>query len=221
MLQYFADLTIVADGQASNFRSQYTEKRPVAKSRFWSLELIDAELPSRDLAYGVIGSGPPILIYQIGTHETRILIDIPNNIYEDASKVGNVVNYVQTQVVPDLPASLRPSVTTALRDGRLRSMPNSWLPPSMNVTPGIALLGDAMNMRHPLTGGGMTVALNDVVLLSQLLAPRTITSFNDTRAVLQQMRRFHWQRKEFSTSLNILAQALYSLFVADGKTPFI
>ena len=44
-------------------------------------------------------------------------------------------------------------------------MPNSWLPPSTNRTPGMVILGDAMNMRHPLTGGGMTVAFNDVVLL--------------------------------------------------------
>jgi squalene monooxygenase len=69
------------------------------------------------------------------------------------------------------------------------------------------MLGHAMNMRHPLTGGGMTVALKDVVLLG------------DTRAVLEQMRKFHWKRKEFSTSLNTLAQALYALFVADGMSP--
>ena len=31
------------------------------------------------------------------------------------------------------------------------------------------LAGDALNMRHPLTGGGMSVALNDVVILTDLL----------------------------------------------------
>lgn len=73
-----------------------------------------------------------------------------------------------------------------------------------------------MNMRHPLTGSGMTVALSDVVLLDQLLAPKIVSSFSDTGFVLKQMRKFHWKRKKYSTSLNILAQALYSLFVADG-----
>ena len=40
---------------------------------------------------------------------------------------------------------------------------NSWLPPVANEVPGFIVLEDAMNMRHPLTGGGMTVAFNDVL----------------------------------------------------------
>lgn len=71
-------------------------------------------------------------------------------------------------------------------------------------------------MRHPLTGGGMTVALNDAVLLRQLLAPEIVPTLSDTRLVVEQMRRFHWKRRGYSTSLNILAQALYALFIADG-----
>lgn len=164
MIKYFADLTIVADRQVSNFRSQYTKYTPVTKSRFWGLELIDVELPKPNLAYGVIGSGPPILISQIGSREPRILIDIPNPVRE-ALDFRKAADYVQTKVIPYLPESVQPSVETALKNRRLRSMPNSWLPPSMNITPGVALLGDAVNMRHPLTGGGMTIALNDVVLL--------------------------------------------------------
>lgn len=34
---------------------------------------------------------------------------------------------------------------------------------------GVLLLGDAYNMRHPLTGGGMSVALNDVRIWRSLL----------------------------------------------------
>jgi squalene monooxygenase len=81
------------------------------------------------------------------------------------------------------------------------------------------MLGDALNMRHPLTGGGMTVALKDVVLLGALLSPTAVPRLDDTRAVLAQMRRFHWKRKQFCSSLNILAQALYVLYVADGMSP--
>ena len=79
------------------------------------------------------------------------------------------------------------------------------------------MLGDAMNMRHPLTGGGMTVAFNDVVLLSELLSPEQVPSLDDTKLVLKQMRAFHWQRKGLASVINILAQALYSLFAADDK----
>lgn len=167
----------------------------------------------------MIGSGPPILLYQIGTHETRLLIDIPNTVYAAVSKDDGVKSYIRQHVIPILPQHARPMAETAMRDGRLRSMANTWLPPSTNTTPGMIMLGDAMNMRHPLTGGGMTVALQDVVLLGALLSPTAVPRLDDTRAVLAQMRRFHWKRKEFSSSLNILAQALYVLFVADGMSP--
>lgn len=94
-------------------------------------------------------------------------------------------------------------------------MPNSFLPPSTNKTPGVAILGDALNMRHPLTGGGMTVALNDVLLVSELLSPENVPDLYDTQVVLKQLRAFHWRRKSVTSIVNILAQALYSLFAAD------
>lgn len=96
-------------------------------------------------------------------------------------------------------------------------MPNSWLPASTNVTRGLVVLGDALNMRHPLTGGGMTVAFNDVVLLSELLDPIRVAQFDDTKAVLAAMQTWHWRRKRLTSVINILAQALYALFAADGK----
>jgi len=38
-------------------------------------------------------------------------------------------------------------------------------------TPGAFMIGDSLNMRHAVTGGGMTVGLSDVVLLRDLLRP--------------------------------------------------
>jgi squalene monooxygenase len=55
--------------------------------------------------------------------------------------------------MPQLPANLRTSFLNAVQTQTPRSMPNNFLPPSKNTTPGLVLLGDAMNMRHPLTGG--------------------------------------------------------------------
>ena len=61
----------------------------------------------------------------------------------------------------------------------------------------------------------MTVAFNDVVLLSKLLSPERIPSLADTAAVQKAMKEFHWKRKNLSSIINILAQALYSLFAAN------
>ena len=62
--------------------------------------------------------------------------------------------------------------TDAILNDRVRSMPNSFLPACPIERPGVIALGDAYNMRHPLTGGGMSVALNDVVLWKGLLKVR-------------------------------------------------
>lgn len=104
----------------------------------------------------------------------------------------------------------------ALNDGRLLIMAKLWLPPSINKTLAMIMLGNAINMRHLLIGGGMTVALKNVVLLGDMLSPTKIPLLEDTGAMLEQMRKFHWKQKEYSTSLNILAQALYAVFAADG-----
>ena len=61
----------------------------------------------------------------------------------------------------------------------------------------------------------MTVAFNDAVLLSELLSPQQVPRLEDTALVRKQMQRFHWQRKNLTSVINILAQALYSLFAAD------
>lgn len=212
---FFGDLTIIADGYASKFRKQFRQDTPVAKSKFWALELIDADLPVPNHGHVLLGDGAPVLLYQIGTHETRALIDIPENLASASVQAGGVKGHLKNVVIPTLPKRVQPSFVAALEKGHLRSMPNSWLPPTTNKTPGLILLGDAMNMRHPLTGGGMTVALNDAVLLSQLLDPAHVPHLDDTKLVLKQMSAFHWQRKGLTSVINILAQALYALFAAD------
>lgn len=214
---YFGNLTIVADGYASKFRKEFREDTPVAKSKFWGLELIDADLPMPNHGHVILGDDAPVLLYQIGTHETRALIDIPENLPSASIKEGGVKAHLKNVVLPSLPKRVQPSFKAAIEKDRLRSMPNSWLPPTINKTPGLLILGDAMNMRHPLTGGGMTVAFNDVVLLSELLSPEIVPDLDDSKLVLQQMRTFHWRRKGLTSVINILAQALYSLFAANDS----
>ena len=216
---YFAQLTVVADGYASKFRKEVNTRAPVVKSRFWGLELIDADLPMPNHGHVLISDSPPVLLYQIGTHETRALVDIPEGLDSASVKNGGVKNHLRNVVLPSLPAKVRPSFEAALDRGSLRSMPNSFLPASKNKHAGVILLGDAMNMRHPLTGGGMTVAFNDALLLSKLLSPEQVPRFEDTKSVLAQLDVFHWRRKNLTSVINILEQALYSLYAANGELP--
>ena len=212
---YLGHLTIICDGCTSNFRKHFISYKPEARSQFYGIELRDAELPQPCHGHVVLGDGAPVLLYQIGTHETRALIDIPYNTATASHSAGGVKNHLRNVVLPSLPKCIQPSFEVAI-DKQIRSMHNSWLPPTTNTTPGTIIIGDAMNMRHPLTGGGMTVALTDVVLLSELLSPQLVPRLDDTKLVLKQMRTFHWRRKNLTAVINILAQALYSLFAADG-----
>lgn len=216
---YFGHLTVVADGFASKFRKEYHPHTPKVKSKFWALELIDADLPMPYHGHIVLTENSPVLLYQIGTHETRALVDIPENLPSASVQNGGVKGHLRNTVLPSLPKSVQPSFLAALEKGQLRSMPNSFLPSSTNKTPGMVILGDALNMRHPLTGGGMTVAFNDVVIVRDLLSPEKVPDLSDTKKVLKQMSTFHWERKKSASVINILAQALYSLFAADGMYP--
>ncbi|RMZ78561.1 hypothetical protein DV738_g3819, partial [Chaetothyriales sp. CBS 135597] len=218
---FFGDLTIAADGYASKFRKAYSSLAPQAKSRFWGLELRDCTLPYPEHGLVSLTDQAPVLFYQIGTHETRVLVDVPDTTPTASVAAGGVRAHLKKVVLPRLPAQTQDAFLAALEKnngGDLRSMPNSFLPAIRNTTAGLVLLGDALNMRHPLTGGGMTVALNDVVLLSRLLAPTAVPDLFDTVRVRKQLAVFHWQRKQHAAVINILAQALYALFAATGDT---
>lgn len=212
---YFADLTVVADGYASKFRKGHHEYSPKVRSKFFGLELIDAALPKPFHGHILLNSEtPPVLLYQIGTHETRILVDIPENLPSATVEKGGVKGHLRNVVLPSLPKGAQGPFLQALEKGQMRSMPNSFLPASTNKTPGLIMLGDALNMRHPLTGGGMTVAFSDVVVIRDVLSPENVPNLADTKKVLKQMEVFHWKRKHGSSVINILSMALYSLFAA-------
>jgi squalene monooxygenase len=145
---------------------------------------------------------------------------------------------MKTVVLPDIPKSLQSKFLEGIESQRLRAMPNSTLPPSKSSVKGLFLAGDAMNMRHPLTGGiwrtwsvhsshrllrdvcagGMTVALWDAVHLRELLAPPVVPSLANTDLVHRQMRKMYSRRKARAATINILASALYALYSAgDGN----
>ncbi|KAI1168677.1 squalene epoxidase [Nemania serpens] len=217
---FFGQLTIIADGYASRFRKEYIGRAPVVRSKFYALELIDCVLPHAGYGHVVIGGKTLCLLYQIGTHETRALVNVPEKLPEAAPAAGGVRGYLANVVLPQLPPSVQPSFRAALqKDDKIpASMPNSWLPPTKQGShPGLVLLGDAMNMRHPLTGGGMTVALNDAILLSEELSPDRVPHLSDHAAVRRAMAALHWRRKHLTSIINVLAQALYSLFAAEDK----
>ncbi|KAL2915780.1 Squalene epoxidase [Polyrhizophydium stewartii] len=211
-----APLTVVADGCFSKFRKQFISRDTVCKSHFVGFIIRDCPLPHMNHGHVVLAKPSPILLYQIGSHETRILVDVPGKLPSIGS--GEMKAYMRDFVGPQLPPAVQPSFFEALETERFRSMPNSWLPPTRNTGEGVFLLGDIMNMRHPLTGGGMTVAFWDVVRLRDAL--RSVSDLSQTAVVRSRLGALHWQRKRLSSVINILANALYALFSA-GDDPML
>lgn len=132
----------------------------------------------------------------------------------------HVKAHILANIAPQLPSSVQLPLKIALDKDRLRRMPNSYLPSTpqgrSSSKPGIVLIGDSWNMRHPLTGGGMTVALSDVVVLRALLA--SVSDLSDWAQVTPALNRWYHDRKPLASTVNILSVALYDLFGADGAS---
>lgn len=92
-----------------------------------------------------------------------------------------------------VPPEIKDAFIAAVDNGNIRTMPNRSMPAAPHPTPGALLMGDAFNMRHPLTGGGMTVALSDIVVLRDLLKP--LRDLNDAPTLCRYLESFYTLRK--------------------------
>ncbi|KAG1150358.1 hypothetical protein G6F37_002232 [Rhizopus arrhizus] len=212
--KFYAPLTLVADGIFSKFRKDFTTRKTKITSHFVGLLMHDLELPFPQKGFVVIAKPSPILMYQIAPHDLRVLVDVPG---ETLPQADELKQYMLQVVLPQLPPYMQDKFEKAIETERLRPMPSGFLPPTPNQRQGTLMLGDAFNIRSPLTGGGMTVALQDVLTVRELLSTQNVADFNETDLVVQATDALHWKRKSYSTSINVLAMSLYTLFAAQDK----
>ncbi|XP_073119241.1 squalene monooxygenase SE1-like [Henckelia pumila] len=209
----YAPLTIVCDGCFSNLRRSLCTPKVDIPSCFVGLVLENCDLPYPNHGHVVLGDPSPILFYQIGSTETRCLVDVPGQKVPSIAN-GEMAKYLKTVVAPQIPPQLYDAFIAAIEKGNIRTMPNRSMPADPLPTPGAILLGDAFNMRHPLTGGGMTVALSDIVILRDLLRP--VQNLNDAATLSKYLESFYTLRKPVASTINTLAGALYKVFCASS-----
>lgn len=192
-------------------------------SHFVGLVLENCNLPYANHGHVILSDPSPILFYPISSSEIRCLVDVPGQKLPslgngDMARYLKTVVAPQVHIYRSLwlglvfktwniffnstngrncvfqvPPELRESFIAAVEKGNIRSMPNRSMPASPYPTPGALLMGDAFNMRHPLTGGGMTVALSDIVLLRNLLRP--LHDLHDANALCKYLESFYTLRK--------------------------
>uniref|UniRef100_A0A8C8Z4N7 Squalene monooxygenase n=1 Tax=Prolemur simus TaxID=1328070 RepID=A0A8C8Z4N7_PROSS len=186
-----APLTVVADGLFSKFRKHLISNKVSVSSHFVGLLMKNAP--------------------QFKANHAELILANPKLVDVRGEMPSNLREYMVEKIYPQIPDHLKEPFLEATENSRLRAMPASFLPPSQVNKRDVLLLGDAYNMRYPLTGAGMTVAFKDVQLWRKLL--KGIPDFYDDAAIFQAKKSFYWTRKtSHSFVVNILAQALYELF---------
>ncbi|GFP92730.1 squalene monooxygenase [Phtheirospermum japonicum] len=235
-LKAYAPLTIVCDGCFSNLRRSLCDPKVDNPSCFVGLVLENCQLPFSNHGHVILADPSPILFYPISSTEIRCLVDVPGQKVPSISN-GEMAKYLKTVVAPQLtndtvqkyhrekitrdknserrknvPPELHDAFVYAIEKGNIRTMPNRSMPAAPHPTPGALLMGDAFNMRHPLTGGGMTVALSDIVVLRNLLRP--LCDLHDASSLCKYLESFYTLRKPVASTINTLAGALYKVFSA-------
>ncbi|KAL6220101.1 hypothetical protein ACLB2K_007858 [Fragaria x ananassa] len=210
-LRTYAPLTIVCDGCFSNLRKNLSASKVESPSCIVGFILENRDLPHANHGHVILGDPSPIVFYPISNTEIRCLVDIPGTKIPSVAN-GEMAKYLKTVVAPQIPPQLYNSFIAAIDKGNIRSMPNKSMAANPLPTPGALLLGDSFNMRHPLTGGGMTVALSDIVLLRDLLRP--LHDLNNAPALCEYLESFYTLRKPMSSTINTLAGALYKVLSA-------
>jgi flavin-dependent dehydrogenase len=161
-----ARLTIIADGMYSALRSKVHLNAPKTASHFCGYILHHpagkTPLPYPNRGHVLMADPSPVLLYQISSTETRVLVDIAGRVPNVAD--GSLRKYFEDVIAPQMPPVVRPFFLKAVATQEPSIMPNRGLVTAPYQKKGVVLLGDSWNMRHPLTGGGMTVALQDTEL---------------------------------------------------------
>ncbi|RHY33382.1 hypothetical protein DYB32_001664 [Aphanomyces invadans] len=207
-----APLVIASDGLWSGLRRDLSKDQPKQISSFVALLMthpaMEATVPFRQFGHVILAQPSPILMYQISPTETRVLVDVPGKV--PSSTNGDLTKHLLSHVAPQIPEASRAAFIRAVETGPVKSMPNREFMTTQPANIGrVVMLGDTFNMRHPLTGGGMSVALKDVVLLNELLKNVDLSSGKEVAAV---RRAFEQDRVHHSSTVNILANALYHIF---------
>ena len=153
-----------ADGRASIVRrSLGLSIKPRACSRMVGVTLRGVSLPREGYGHVVCGGPGPILIYRLGEHCVRVIVDVPS----DGWTPGNRIGFLSDLYAGVLPETLRPAFIEALRAGQFQSATNELRPRVTYGSPHRVLIGDAAGHYHPMTAVGMTLGFGDALTLAE------------------------------------------------------
>ena len=111
---------------------------------------------------------------------------------------------------------MRERVLASIEKSSFRSVPTYHLSEAASVRPGVLTMGDALNIRHPVNGAGMTVIFRDIAIIQELL--KDIPDLNDVESVQRAQKTFTSRRKSYTFVTNVFARCFYDIaFPPNGK----
>ena len=202
-----AALTIVCDGFFSVFRKELSRNQASVSGYFLGIVLKNAALPHPGHGHVFITDTSPFLAYPVTSSHVRMLIDFPGTL--PPKKSPELKKELKVRILPFLAPELHAAFLDAVEEGDFKVMPNHYMPGKPVLENGAVLLGDALTMRHPLTGGGMTASFTDVLALGKLILEHDLQNPAEAR---ETVARFYSQKRRENSTINILADALYRVF---------
>ncbi|KAK6117410.1 hypothetical protein DH2020_048866 [Rehmannia glutinosa] len=205
---------IACDGCFSNLRRSLCNPKVDVLSSSVGLILEHCKLPFPNHGHAILADPSPFLFYSISSTETRCLVDIPAGQKLPSLANGDMAKYLKRVVAPQVPPELHDAFISAVDRGNIRTMRNGSMPATPCPKPGALMIGDAFNMRHALTGGGMMMALSDIVVLQNIL--RNLRDLKDTDLLSKHLESFYTLRKPVAFTINTMAGALYKVSSASA-----
>eukprot|EP00884_Botryococcus_braunii_P000493 jgi/Botrbrau1/10444/Bobra.0133s0051.1 len=207
-----AALTVVCDGMHSNLRPKVGVPAITRTAYQAAVTLTGCDLARRNFVQ-LLAEEPIVSLYPISTTEIRCMMIIPGTSLPSVAS-GALRDYLTATVAPRLPKDVREAFLRAVQEGPIRNVQTKCMPAMQRQRPGAVLLGDALNMRHPATGAGMTVALNDVKLLADMSKERD--GFISSGGSGARTAAFLSRRRPLSASMNMLSYLVYNVFAVQG-----
>ena len=139
-----------------------------------------ASLPLAGYGHLVLGAPGQMLLYGLGEHGVRVLIDVPTDLWIPGDRIGLLAD----SYAPFLPEAFLPAFLDALRSGRFDAATNEVRPRVSYGTSNRVLIGDAAGHYHPMTAVGLTMGFRDAMALAEGGEMRDVTErrLDSTRA---------------------------------------
>ena len=159
-----ADRLIGADGRASIVRKSLgLSPKRLTCSRMIGVVVDGINLPHEGYGHVILGGPGPILLFRLGAHQVRIIVDVPLDHWTPRDRVPMLTeSYAHL-----LPISIREAFVSALLTGSFQAAGNELRPRATYGNSHRVLIGDAAGHYHPLTAVGITLGFSDALALAE------------------------------------------------------